>query len=153
MLQHDEAPESPELATGVVPWDTMVAKSWWVAEIVKEPVVGYEDSERPKLMETAASLGRELATNEMAPNRLPSFESGAMTRSILAAGAVACAHSTSIDVLTAPPVFLKFGRPRGEDWLSVKKGRPGSESNEVRSDRMDGVPKASIISMAVPFPL
>ena len=61
-LQHELAPKSPELAKGVVPWEVIVTNKWCVAAIVKDPVVGYDNSASPKLIDKTFSFGNEFAT-------------------------------------------------------------------------------------------
>ncbi len=106
-------------------------------------------------MERTVSLVRELATKEIASKTWLRLASGATTRSIIASGAMACAHSTSSDVSRGQvePCGSLPGGPSGRKVFTVAEGSPVRESKVARSEDRLELPKASIIAILVPVPL
>jgi hypothetical protein len=64
---------------------------------------------------------------------LPILELTAITKSIVAAGAIAWLHSTSREVSVAQPEFDCRGTPSGKYELTVAVGRLVRESKLARS--------------------
>ena len=78
---------------------------------------------------------------------------GTTMRSMLACGAMACDHSTSVDVSSAQLALVEAICPQGAMILTVTIGRPKLVEKIFKSAWMFGLPKASIIAMLCPVPV
>src|SRR5215470_12433514 len=150
-----EAPLSPDEAKSVIPFLTAAANSacCWLSR-----AGSMHASASPKLCEMTSPMLLSIAYL-VAARMSVSLLLGAISSTMFAPGAVACAHSTSSVVSTDQPNWLARlmsnggGEPTGVICVNDGLGSPITESKVCRSEAIVGLPKASTMTIVRPVPL
>src|SRR5947208_16865913 len=116
-------------------------------------LVSPENSPPPQLLETSPppAAATRLAATVSAASRLEKLFEAASTRTILALGAIACAHSMSRDASSSHPPLGSGGglTPFAKTLLKFAAGKPNWVENIARSVAALGSSKASTMAITL----
>ena len=146
-------PSSPLEAKRVIPLRVASLNTWCCWRAIFGST---QPSASPKLCEMTSPTLLSTAHFVAARMSASSFDL-ARTSSILAPGAMACAHSTSREISADQPTMLPSVAsngvsPCGASWWKTGSGSPKAASNAARSSLMSGFWKASTITIVRPRP-